>query len=203
MTQYSIRLPAVLTRIIALSTITLMGLISAGCEDSSRVDGVAWNRASAEAEAEAEAPADENTPGDPAAPGSAGDMVSFGALNWTYGGENGSGASHSGVSISGLSMNADALSFKYNTDLSAWGISHGDYNHALACMFVKNNAGQWVGGKMDWISSSRTSRDYHNVYGGYIGWTLHDVPNPCDAAFVILHTGKKRRSNVITTTWRR
>jgi len=197
MIQYSTRLPAAFTRIVALGTITLMGLMSAGCEDSSRVDGVAWNRTSTEA------PVDENTPGDPAALGSAGDMVPFGALNWTYGGEKCSGAGHSGVTISGLSMNANALSFKYNTDLSVWGISHGDTGNAWACLFVKNNAGQWVGGKMDWISSSRTSRDYHNVYGGYNGWTLHDVPNPCEAAFVIVHKSGKKRSNVITTTWRR
>ena len=197
MTRNSTRHPDAFTRIVALGTITLMSLMSAGCEDSSRVDGVTWNKASAEA------PADENAPGDPVAPGSAGDMVPYGALNWTYGGFKCSGASQSGVTISGLSMNANALSFKYTTDLSAWGVSYGDHTHALANLFVKNNAGKWVGGKIDWISSSRTSRDYHNVYGKYIGWTLHDVPNPCEAAFVIVHTGGKKRSNVITTTWHR
>lgn len=196
MKQHFTRLPSGLICSISLITICLMGLISAGCENASQVEGVTWNKAGSE-------PVAENTPGDPAAPDSPGDAVSYGALKWTYGGFKGGGASHSGVSISGLSMSSGGLSFKYNTNLSAWGVSHGDYNHAYACLFVQNNAGQWVGGKMDWISSSRTSRDFHNVYGGYQGWSLAGVPNPCPAAFVIVHTDGKKRSNVITTTWKR
>ncbi len=193
MTHTPILSSRLFARFAALGTIVVFGLLSAGCESSSSVDGVAWNADGTPAE----------TPIEGEVPGSSGDMVSFGSLNWTYGGFDGSGASHTGVNISGLSFDSDNLFFRYNNDLSAWGVSHTDWSQALACLFVKNSAGQWVGGKFDWISSSRTSRDFHNVKGGYIGWTLGNVPNPCEAAFVIVHIGGRRRSNVITGTWTR
>lgn len=85
--------------------------------------------------------------------------------------------------------------------MSAWGYGAGTL--VYACLFVKNNDGNWVGGKFDWISSNRTSRDLKNVLGGYSGWNLSNVPNPCQAAFVILDKNKQRRSNVLVGTWKR
>ena len=66
---------------------------------------------------------------------------------------------------------------------------------------MQKSDGSWVGGKFDWISSSRRSRDFANVYGGYDGWSLAGVPSPCAAAFVIISPDGKRRSNVISGTW--
>ena len=132
----------------------------------------------------------------------AGDQVSFGALKWRYGGVNGAGAKSSGVAISGASFSSGGMSFKYIRDLSAWGYSSGALG-GYACLFVQNSSGAWVGGKFDWISSSRRSRDFKNVYSGYSGWSLSGVPNPCNAAFVILSPDAKKRSNVIVGTWSR
>lgn len=165
-----------------------MGLMTAGCENASQVDGVTWNQNS-------------ETLADPTAPGSTGDMASYGSFNWAYGGFKGSGASHSGVTISNLRMNGMNLTFNYDTDLSAWGFSSGQIG-ALACFFVKNSAGQWVGGKFDWISSSRTHRGLAHC-NHYEGWTLNGIPNPTEAAFVIVHPDGKRRSNVLTSPWSR
>ena len=131
----------------------------------------------------------------------AADQVDFGSLRWTYGGVKGKG-SPSGVSISGLHIGGSSLSFKYNKDLSAWGYSK-DEVAAYACLFVQKEDGSWVGGKFDWISSSRSSRGLENVFKGYEGWSLSGVPNPCQAAFVIVDANKKRRSNVIAGTWHR
>lgn len=133
--------------------------------------------------------------------GGASDGVSYGSLRWTYGGVNGSGAVQSGVSISGLSMGKNSLSFTYNRNLSAWGYSNGDAS-ALACFFVQKSDGSWVGGKFDWISSSRTSRDLSHTRN-YNGWNLSGVPNPCKCAFVIVDKGLKKRSNVLVGTWSR
>lgn len=130
------------------------------------------------------------------------DQVDFGALHWTCGGVNGSGASPSGVSISGLRISGSNLSFSYRTNLSAWGYSSGDAS-AYACLFVQKADGSWSGGKFDWISSSRSSRGLENVLHGYGGWNLNGVPNPCPAAFVIVDSKSKRRSNVIAGTWKR
>ena len=130
------------------------------------------------------------------------DEVPYGSLKWTYGGISGRGYGASGVSISGLRISGRSLSFHYGTNLSAWGYSK-DAIGGYACLFVQKEDGSWVGGKFDWISSSRSSRGLENVFGGYSGWTLSGVPNPCQAAFVILDASKKRRSNVIAGTWYR
>ena len=129
------------------------------------------------------------------------DQVPFGSLSWEYGGKpNGAGARNGGVVISGASFAANKVSFSYVRDLSAWGYSK-DALGGIACLFVRKTNGSWVGGKFDWISSSRSSRDFLNVYGGYGGWSLADVPNPCQAAFVIVSPDGKRRSNVIVGSW--
>ena len=129
------------------------------------------------------------------------DQVPFGSLSWRYGGRpNGAGARNGGVVISGARFSSNGVSFTYNRDLSAWGYSAGALG-GVACLFVQKENGQWVGGKFDWISSSRRSRDFLNVYGGYGGWSLAGVPNPCNAAFVIVSPDGKRRSNVIVGSW--
>lgn len=131
------------------------------------------------------------------------DAVPFGALRWSYGGINGSGAKQTSATIRGLSMSKNGLSFGWGSGkLSSWGLSD-DALGAYACLFVQDASGAWVGGKFDWISGSRSSRDFINVYGGYGGWNLSNVPNPCSAAFVIISADKKKRTNVIATTWKR
>lgn len=131
------------------------------------------------------------------------DAVAYSSLNWTYGGVSLPGAVHSGVTISGLSVSGSSLSFTYDVNISAWGASSTDASKALACAFVKNSSGQWVGGKFDWISSSRSSRGLEHVTGGYNGWSLSGVPNPTEIAFVIVSPDGTKRSNVLTGTWQR
>ena len=131
------------------------------------------------------------------------DQVPFGSLKWTFGGRpNGSGARNGGVVISGARFSSNGISFTYVKDLSAWGYSSGALG-GIACLFVRKENGQWVGGKFDWISSSRRSRGFENVRAGYEGWNLAGVPNPCQAAFVIVSPDGKRRSNVLAGTWSR
>ena len=164
---------------------------STGCENTSQT-GAAWDNNNSNASTELSA-SDSNA---------AGDMVDFGSLNWSFGGVNGSGASHDSVQISGLKFSNSGLSFSYDTNLSAWGLSH-DNAGALACLFVQKSDGSWVGGKFDWISSSRTTRGFAGHVPGYNGWVLTGVPNPCNAAFVIISANGRKRSNVISGTWSR
>lgn len=131
------------------------------------------------------------------------DDVFFGELQWVFGRFNGADAVKDGVIIGSLEMDGKGLKFQYVSDLSCWGMGHTDYSGALACLFVCDNDNNWVGGKFDWISSSRQKRDFANIYSGYRGWTLSNTPNPCMAAFVIVSSDGKRRSNVITATWER
>lgn len=139
----------------------------------------------------------------PATPDPATDEAEYGALVWTFGGFDGSRAALSEPRIASLRMDGmSGLSYRWaGPDLSVWGLGHADAG-ALACLFVRRADGSWVGGKFDWISSSRTTRDFRNL-GGYGGWSLAGVPNPCRAAFVIVSADGRRRSNVITADWRR
>lgn len=124
------------------------------------------------------------------------DAVPFTSLAWLYGGFNGKNALLDTPRISNLSVHKNGLSFTYDVDLRSWGYAHGDAGGALACLFVRVN-GVWKGGKFDWISSSRSTRDFKNVHSGYGGWQPADF-NACDAyAFVIVSADQKRRSNVI------
>ena len=141
----------------------------------------------------------------PAAPPAtpAADEAEYDTFTWAFGGFNGSRAALSEPRIASLRMNGmSGLSYRWaGPNLSVWGLGHTDAG-ALACLFVRRSDGSWIGGKFDWISSSRTTRDFRNL-GGYQGWTLAGIPNPCRAAFVIVSADGRRRSNVITADWRR
>ena len=144
------------------------------------------------------------TPGTPTQPDTpAADEADYSAFSWAYGGFNGARAALDKPRIESLRMNGmSGLSYRWaGPNLSAWGLSHTDAG-ALACLFLQRADGSWVGGKFDWISSSRTTRDFKNL-GGYNGWTLAGIPNPCRAAFVIVSADGRRRSNVIAADWRR
>ncbi len=145
-------------------------------------------------------PAPPETPTQPDTPA---DEADYSAFSWVYGGFNGARAALDKPRIESLRMNGmSGLSYRWaGPNLSAWGLSHTDAG-ALACLFLQRADGSWVGGKFDWISSSRTTRDFKNL-GGYNGWTLAGIPNPCRAAFVIVSADGRRRSNVITADWRR
>lgn len=191
---------------ISLLSIAISAVIVAtGCE-SSENSAVSWNSTSSTSETVTPS-APNNNAGTGATVGSssASDQVPFSSLQWTYGGINGSGASHSGVSIGGMSCSGPAnengnVSWKYSPDLGAWGVSYTDHTQAYFCFFIKESDGVWRGGKLDWISSSRTSRNFHNISGHYLGWKVN-AGSPAQVAMLILNKDCKRRSNVITTTW--
>lgn len=133
----------------------------------------------------------------------AADQIPFSALHWNFGGKNGAHAKKTSASIGHLSVSQHSLSYRWTGDtLASWGIAHSDPG-ALACFFVMKSDGKWVGGKFDWISTSRTSRGFENILTGYGGWSLAGVPNPCACAFVIISADCKKRTNVIAGTWRR
>lgn len=131
------------------------------------------------------------------------DEVPFSALKWRFGGKNGASAKQTSARIGGLSMSKDHLSYRWTgPTLASWGLANSDPG-ALACLFVQKTDGTWVGGKFDWISTSRTTRDFININSGYGGWSLAGVPNPCACAFVIVSSDCKKRTNVISGRWTR
>ena len=192
--------------------VTLMLFV--GCE-SADVNGNFWQQkeeksGSAAAETTGTDTASKTTGTDTASNGSsdetstAGDGAPFAAFRFIYGNFKGEGAKLSSPRISSLRFTSNDLYYKWaGSTLASWGMSDGQAD-AICCLFVQNNEGQWVGGKFDWISTSRTHRDLNHVTrDGYGGWNLRGVPNPCKAAFVIISRDSRRRSNVIAATWQR
>ena len=135
------------------------------------------------------------------------DEAPYASFDWSYGGFNADKAGWGGIEAIGpvigdLSFSKDGLRFHWENGLSAWNLDYDDAS-AIACLFVQDNDGNWIGGKFDWISTSRSTRDFKNVYGGYNGWDLSNVPKTTTAAFVVVSRDGKWRSNVITATWER
>ena len=196
----------------SIATICLLAAMTAGCENADVAPGVSWtgfnSQPAAPTTVQPTSPSDGGSGGSTDGTGGVpgvdpyADQAPYGSFKWSYGGFNGSGASHSGVNISGLKISKGGFTFHYVNNLSAWGLSYGDAG-ALSCFFVQKSTGEWVGGKFDWISSSRSGRDLKHLFEGYNGWSLAGVPNPCPAAFVIVSRDGRRRSNVLAGTWSR
>ena len=196
-----------------LATGLLAILLLVGCE-SDEQSGNFWNEEETAAPAAANAGNPNNagnangqdagtTGTSGTASSTAGDEAPFSSFRFTYGGFSGSGASLSEPRIANLRISGGSMSYSWaGPTLAAWGLGNSEAG-ALCCLFVKNSAGAWIGGKFDWISTSRTSRSLGHITGGYEGWSLAGVPNPCAAAFVIVNASGSRRSNVIAGTWQR
>lgn len=131
------------------------------------------------------------------------DGVAFSSLQWTFGGVKGGGAALSAPRLSHLRCTHNTLTYKWVVGLNAWGFAHSDAG-AICAAFVKKSDGRWVGGKFDWVSTSRSSRSLGHILSGYGGWSLEGVPNPCQICYVVVDARGKRRSNVVgPTTWSR
>ena len=130
---------------------------------------------------------------------SASDDVDFSLLQWTYGGfKGGSAKLGSQPRITGLKVTNSGMSYSWKSggceNLGA--TSSTDWSHTVACLFC-HYGGKWVGGKFDWISTSRRTRDLKNIHDGYNGWSPTVFAKADAYAFVIVSKDGKTRSNVI------
>lgn len=189
---------------VLLAVATVAGCVITGCAllDTVAIDErvqAEFDRAVERIRAALDRPDDGGTVATPTAPGATVDAVPYSSLNWSMGGFNGSKAVlHEGVEIGSLNVGRDGMSYKWvSGGCEALGAtSKGDADHTLACMFYKDKAGKWQGGKFDWISTSRTTRDFKNIHSGYNGWNAAEFDAATEFAFVIVGTNG-RRTNVI------
>ena len=149
-------------------------------------------------------PSSSSSSSDPETPAVGGvDTIPFSALKWSYGHFGGSRAQLSSPQLANLKCSGNTLSYKWVQGLSGWGLSNGEAG-AIAAAFVQKADGSWIGGKFDWVSTSRSSRGLENVLAGYEGWNLTGIPNPCQICFVVVDVSGRRRSNVVgPATWSR
>lgn len=202
--------------ILTLIAIVVLAAACVGCTsprdiDIERLDALYdawWNDYTNKlAKAEAETPPVGETP-TPDAPKQdipmLGDALAAASLNWGFGGFNGAKAAHNPMSdpvISGLSCRNNVLYYKFDRGLSPWGLSHSDAG-AVCAAFFEGSDGVWRGGKFDWVSTSRQSREMKHMnraphYSNWGGFDWGALKEPKRVAFVIVSKDQKRRSNIL------
>ena len=136
------------------------------------------------------------SPSSPSSP----DAVEFSALRWDYGGFGGKGAvAVNGCTISGLKVSSSGMGYKWERGgCEQLGASSRTAADCIAAIFVRGSDGLWRGGKFDWISTSRTTRDFKNISEGYNGWPPDSIKTATAYAFVIVSRDGRKRSNVIS-----
>ncbi len=126
------------------------------------------------------------------------DAVAFSALDWCWGGfQGGKAKAVDGCRIGSLEVSSSGLSYSWEAGgcerLGA--ASETDYSHTVCALFCRVG-GKWRGGKFDWISTSRRTRDLKNCMEGYGGWDKDAVGQADAYAFVVVSKDGRRRSNV-------
>ena len=176
-----------------LSTLITITTLALGCASIQSIyDGYKeWKK---------EQPTEPTHPSEPSTPPATDALYS--SFQWRYGGFNGANAVADGsVEIELVGISKNAISYRWKKDLSNWGIGR-DNADALVCAFLRNDKGELIGGKFDWVSTSRTSRDFKH-FTSYSGWNLNGIPNPTTLYFVVVEANGKRRSNIISGEWAR
>lgn len=130
------------------------------------------------------------------------DAVDFSLLQWKYGGVNGSKAKLDAPRIKDLRISGNTLSWKWEVGMSSWGLANANAG-ALACLFLKREDGTITGGKFEWVSTSRKTRNLGSVLSGYGGWSLDGVPATTKVYFVVVDKEGRKRSNVVSAEWTR
>ena len=135
----------------------------------------------------------------PTSTSNAEDAVDFGQLEWAYGGFKGGGAKlDAKARILNLVVKSDGMTYKWlSGGCENLGASSREDASCLACLFVLVS-GRWKGGKFDWISTSRTSRDFKNVKESYNGWPSNSIAAAEKYAFCIVSKDGKKRTNIIS-----
>ncbi len=138
---------------------------------------------------------------DPATEGATGvaptpDSVA-GSLVFRHGGFNGSKAVEDpATQIKGFKFSSSGMSYAWaKGDLGNWGLARTDAG-ALACAFYWDGE-RWIGGKFDWISTSRTTRSWENIRGHYNGWDPDAFFSAKRHAFCIVSRDGRKRTNLV------
>ena len=175
----------------------LFGLIVAflcGCEKPEDLGSFDWpwdHHFTSDAAA-AETPAQTTQGATPTADAAAAKLV------FRFGGfQGGRAVEDPETQVGHVRMNGSGMTYKWmKGNLRNWGLADTDAS-AVACFFYwDENEQAWIGGKGDWISTSRTSRDFENIRGGYGGWNPDAFFSAKRRAFCIVRKDGKLRTNL-------
>lgn len=131
------------------------------------------------------------------------DGVAFNKLEWRYGDINHSNAklSDNGPRLGDPSCNGRRMSYSWKTGMQSWGLRVDDAS-AICSIFIEDTkSGKWIGGKFDWVSTSRNFRDLNHLTS-YGSWRNSGTKLPIKGrvAFVVTDKLGKNRTNVIVAT---
>ena len=120
-------------------------------------------------------------------------------LVFRHGGFDGSKAAKDPATrIGAFKFSSSGMSYKWTAgDLGNWGLARTDAG-ALACAFYWSDKEQaWIGGKFDWISSSRLTRSWENVREHYNGGDPDAFFSAKRHAFCIVSKDGRKRTNLV------
>lgn len=101
------------------------------------------------------------------------------------------------VQIKNFKMSRSGMSYSWasTTKLEVWGLQYTQAGAlAIAGWF---DGKEWKCAKFDWISSSRTTRDWANVNGHYNGFDPNAFFGAQKHCFFIMSSDGRKRSNII------
>ena len=185
-----------LLALVCLAVLAFFAVFASGCEDGHHSSSdAAAPRVSNNSDSAAVVPGVSGTGGAAAA---ASDPLPPGAVRWCYGGFDGSRARHDArCRISSLRVsNPSGLSLKWNSGVPGdWATDKSGL--VIFALFFQAGDGSWKGGKIDWIDTSRSTRDFKNPSTGYGGWNWSEYLAAHKHAAVIVSADGKKRSNWI------
>ena len=102
--------------------------------------------------------------------------------------------------LSGLTFDGKAFRYKQSAGTAKWTPRTGEKNlNQYACFFVKRN-GVWTGGKFDWSSETRNSRDKTNIAAGYTGGIVPKAGE--EVRFCLMDLNGTKRTNAPRVIWK-
>ena len=120
-------------------------------------------------------------------------------LDFRWGGFRGGGAAEDpATQIRDFRMDKNGMRYVWaKGDLSNWGLARESAGALICAFYFDEKEQRWIGGKFDWISTSRLTRSWENVYAGYNGWKADPFFSAARRAICICTANGRRRTNLL------
>ena len=119
-------------------------------------------------------------------------------LDWRYGNFNGSNAKEDpNVVIADLTVNEKSMKIRWVKGMDAWGYGRSDPKGVACVFYYDEGEKKFIGGKFEYISTSRSTRDWANIKNSYGGWNYGKFVAAKRYAFCVISEKGLKRSNII------
>ena len=121
-------------------------------------------------------------------------------LDFRFGGFRGGGAAEDpATQIRDFRMDRNGMRYAWaKGDLGNWGLARESAGALICAFYFDEKERRWIGGKFEWISTSRLTRSWENVYAGYNGWQAQPFFSAKRHAICIVSADGRRRTNLLT-----